>query len=148
MMKKSNLWTGIVYIVIGALCLCTVIFWDTPIDSLLCGLAGAGFCGGGVLVWKYFHWNASARKAEYAERLEQEKIEQHDELKEHLRDRSGRIAYVVGLLVIAVAEVAFYILGAFGIIEGTKIFVLFLAGYLVFQVILGLLVYRHLFKKY
>lgn len=72
----------------------------------------------------------------------------HDERKTILRDKSGRYAYIIGLIVISVSIVIFSIIGSLNIIENSKLIITYLAGFLVFQFIIGILIYNHLNKKY
>jgi hypothetical protein len=80
-MKKSNLTLGFIYLLVGAACLIAARLTETRLESLLWGFAGAGLCSGTVVIYRYFYWNAPSNRAEYAERLENERIELQDELK-------------------------------------------------------------------
>ena len=71
-----------------------------------------------------------------------------DELNEKLRDKSGRIAYLIGLLIICISEVAFSILGKAGVISDHKVIVMYLFGLLLIQIVIGNVAYRQLRKKY
>ena len=79
---------------------------------------------------------------------EQEDINLHDELNEKLRDKSGRIAYNIGLLIICISEIVFSILGKTGVITDHKIIVLYLFSLFVFQIVIGKVVYHQLRRKY
>ena len=100
-MKKSNLITGILYVLFGVVCLIVALLIETKLKSILWGFAGAGIFPGIMMICKYFYWSSPKNKERYEERLENERIEQHDELKTKIRDRAGRYAYVLGLLVIS-----------------------------------------------
>ncbi|MCX4371802.1 MAG: hypothetical protein OSJ58_08200, partial [Dysosmobacter sp.] len=82
--------------------------------------------------------------------FEEEQIELRDERKEMLRNKSGHMAYTLGLLAAAVSTSAFSILGKLGIVEesASRLLILFLAGYMVFQILAGWVLYRLLDKKY
>lgn len=147
-MKKSNLDTGLVYLFIGIVCLVMALYFEPRLESLLFGFAGAGICGGAVILWKYYYWTRPENADRYQERIENENIELHDERKTILRDKSGRYAYIIGLIVISVSIVIFSIMGNLNIIENSKLIILYLAGFLVFQYIIGILIYNHLNKKY
>ena len=84
----------------------------------------------------------------YQEKIANEKIELHDELKTKLRDKSGRYAYVTGLLAVSVSMVIFSILGQLGIINSSRLIVLYLGGYLLFQIVIGIVIFNQLLKKY
>lgn len=148
-MKKSDLWTGIAMIALGLACLVAV-FLNTLVSSLFAGLFGAFTAPGVAQVYKYLKWSSPKHHDEYQERLEQERIDLRDERKEMLRNKSGRIAYVFGLLLGAVSMTAFSFLGKLGVVEETtsRLLICFLAGYLLVQLLAGVLVYKLLETKY
>ena len=121
---------------------------DTKLDGLFFGFAGAGIIPGIMMIFKYCYWSSPKNKERYAEKLENEKIELHDELKEKLRDKSGRYAYTAGLFVIAVSMMLFAVLNSLEIVQTGNIIVLVLGGYLVFQIVIGIVIFNHLMKKY
>lgn len=96
----------------------------------------------------YFYWSSPKNKERYEERLENERIEQHDELKTKIRDRAGRYTYSLGLLVVCFSILVFGILGALEVIDNARMIVLYLGGYLLFQVIAGIVIFNKLMKKY
>lgn len=147
-MKKSYLIEGLVFLLGGLILLGVALFADTALDSLLFGFASGAVCAGMVSICRYFYWKAPANAGKYQEKLAQEKIELQDELKVKLRDRSGRYAYVLGLVVISASMAVFSILGKLEIVGGSRVIVLYLGGYLVFQIVAGSMIYRHLLKKY
>ncbi len=147
-MKKSNLFVGIAYVLFGMVCLMTVILLDTKLDGILCGLGGAGIGSGGMILYKYFYWSSPQRKKEYQEKLKQEQIELHDELKEKLRDKSGRYAYLLGMMVALIFCFVVAVLDSLEIIEHGTIVVGCLSGYLILQYVAGGMIYRYLLKKY
>ena len=100
------------------------------------------------MLWKYYYWTRPENKGKYLEKVENENIELHDERKTILRDKSGRYAYIIGLIVVSVSIVIFSILGSLNVIENHKFIVLYLAGFLIFQYITGTLIFNHLNKKY
>ena len=80
--------------------------------------------------------------------VENEKIELHDELKSKLRDKSGRHAYAIGLMTVSISIIIFYILGQLEIIDNSRLMVLYLGGYLLFQIVIGIVIFKQLLKKY
>lgn len=76
------------------------------------------------------------------------KIEMHDELKEKLRDRAGRYAYLIGLLLLSGTMVVIEILDSLKIISEGSLIILVLGGLLIFQVVAGTVIFKHLLKKY
>ena len=149
-MKKRELWFGLAMIAGGILFLLAALLLDTPLDSLFCGFFGA-FTGPGVIqVYKYVKWTKLETPDSYQRHLEEEQIELRDERKEMLRNKSGRYAYILGLLAAAAAMTVFSFLGKLGMVDeaASRLMILFLAGYMVFQIVAGWALYRLLDKKY
>lgn len=147
-MKKSNWITGILYVLFGAACLFGALVSETGLDGILWGFAGAGIGPGVLMICQYFYWSSPENKARYAARLENERIEMHDELKTMVRNQAGRYAYSLGLLVVCLSIFVFGILGALGVLVHARLLVLYLGGYLLFQVIAGVVIFNRLMKKY
>ena len=145
-MKKNNFITGIVYLLIGIGCLLTALLTSTKIEGLLCGFAGAGIASGILILCKYFYW--SKHKEAYREKLQQEQIELNDELKEKIRDKAGRYTYILGLIVIAVSIPVFVILYQLQLIRSNLVIIAFLILYLIFQYVAGIVMFKHLLKKF
>lgn len=147
-MKKSNLIVGILYLIAGIACLLAALFTESKLNSLLFGFSGAGIGPGLLMICKYFYWTSPKNRGRYQERLENERIELHDELKEKVRDKSGRYAYVLGLFVISISMVVFSVLGALEIIDYSRMIVLYLGGYMIFQIVAGIVIFNRIIKKY
>lgn len=147
-MKKSNLFTGIAYVLFGAACLWAAALTETKLDGIFWGFAGAGIFPGIMMICKFFYWSSPERREQYAEKLENERIEMHDELKNKLRNEAGRYAYNIGLLVVSFSILLFGILGALEIIDYARIIVLYLSAYLIIQVAVGIIIFNRLMKKY
>ena len=149
-MKKRELWFGLGMIAGGTLFLLAALLLDTPLDSLFCGFFGA-FTGPGVIqVYKYVKWTKLETPDSYQRHLEEEQIELRDERKEMLRNKSGRIAYNLGLLAAAVSMTVFSVLEKLGVVEEAagRLMILFLAGYMLFQILAGWALYRMLDRRY
>lgn len=147
-MKKSNLVAGIGYVLVGTVLLVIALLTETKLEGLIWGFTGATILPGISMILRYFYWSQPQNRDRYEERLENERIELHDELKNKVRDRSGRLAYLAGLLVICASMVVFSILGTLEIIACSRLIVLFLFGYLVFQLVIGCVFFYHLMGKY
>lgn len=147
-MKKNNLFIGIGYMLLGIALLFISLQFNTKLDSLLFGFSGACIGPGVMLIFKYYYWNLPKNKNKYNERIENENIELHDERKEKLRDKSGRYAYILGLVVVSLSIFAFSILGKLEIVQNSKLIIFYLGGYGIFQLIIGVIIFRHLSKKY
>ena len=147
-MKKSNLWCGAAYALLGLVFLLAGLLWETRLSSLCVGF-GAGMLSSGVVqLARYRKWTRPQNAAVYRQRLEEEQIDLRDERKEMLRDKSGRYAWLLGMALCAAAVVVFGVLGALEIVENSRLIVLCLAAYLIVQYGAGELFYRRLSKKY
>lgn len=147
-LKNNILITGIGFLFVGIILLLITLLTDSVLDDLLFGFAFATICSGIITIGKYFYWNLPKNKERYQEKIENENIEMHDELKVKLRDRSGRIAYVFGLMVISISIVIFSILGKLEMVADSRTIVLYLGGYLVFQIMVQIVFYRKMMQKY
>ena len=137
-MKKNVLWISLCYLAAGLLC---------ALAAALAEGKGAGIGAGGVLLWKYVYWSRPQNAPRYRERAQRERIEQKDERNERLRDKAGRYTYLLGLLVLALADVTFAILDATGAYE-CKGLILFSGFLLLFLYIAGIVIYRRLKAHY
>lgn len=146
--KKNNLITGLIYLIIGISCFIIQNIFETGLDSILIGLAGAGIGGGMVMLWKYYYWTRPKNQKEYEELVENRTIDLQDERKEKLRDKSGRYAYLLGLIILSISILVFSVLGSLDIIKNSQLIILYLALFLIFQYLIGIIIYRYLSKKY
>ena len=146
-MKKTQLISGIIYTLLGLALLLTAIFTNTEI-GMLYGLGGALTGPGLAMMGKYFYWSRPQNRQRYEERLDNERIEMNDELKQKLRDRSGRYAYVLGMVTVSLSIFVIGILEDLGLIGDSRPMILYLAAYLIFQVIAGIAIFNRLLKKY
>ena len=148
MMKKNYLNNGIILILVGICLVLVAALSETAVDGLLWGFAGGALGPGIARIIQHFYWSAPKNQERYREMQEQADISLHDELNEKLRDKSGRIAYLIGLLIICISEVVFSIMGKAGIISDHKVIVRYLFGLLLVQIVIGNVAYRQLRKKY
>lgn len=146
-MKKSNLWTGLIFTAIGIFLILMVLVgpWES---SLLCGFGGGALGSGVVTVLRYGYWSAPKRTEQYQERLEEERIRLHDELLEKLRDRSGRYAYILGMVVTSLSILVLGVLKEFGSLAETGPLILYLGAYTLFQWAAGIVIFYLLKKRY
>ena len=160
-MEKNYLNRGIICVLVGICFILAAVFTESALDGLLWGFAG-GALGPGIgmiimhfywspgigMIIMHFYWSLPQNAERFKEKQEQKEIEVHDELNEKLRDKSGRIAYLIGLSVICVSVVVFAILGKMGVITDYKIVVLYLYGLMVFQIAAGVAANWYLRQKY
>lgn len=146
-MKRSDLITGILFLTIGILFFAMACI-DTPLQSLCCGLAGAGMGPGIMMISKYVYWSNPDRKTNYANKLEAEKIEMHDERKEMLRGKTACFLHAYTLVVIGISCIIFQVLGKFMIIENSRIFIIYLGILFFSELLLSWWIFKKLEKKY
>ena len=146
-MKRGHLMTGIVYVAVGILLLALSSLTEGRLGSLLFAFGFAGAVPGAVMIGKYVYWTSPRNRERYAERVEQERIDLQDELKQKLSDRSGRCAYLIGLAVLSVSIVAFSVLDALGVLN-SRLLVGYLGAFMLLEVILGQVIFRRLRRKY
>ncbi|EFI41376.1 hypothetical protein [Peptoniphilus sp. oral taxon 386] len=145
-MKKSSLIYGLIYIILAGISLYVAIYFgDNKMTGIFYGLTGALGGSGIVTIIRYFYWQKNKEK--YQEKLEIEEIEQQDELKQKLRDKSGKYTYWIGMLIIALSIIVYSVLGVLNIMDAEHI-VIYLGTYLISQVFIGIIVFNHLLKKY
>lgn len=147
-MKKGYLMESIAFLAGGAVLLCVVLLTNSVLDSLLLGFASGMTAVGIANICRYFYWSAPKNAERYREKLAKEKIEIQDELKSKLRDRAGRYTYLLGLVTICISMMVFSILGKLEAVSGSRTIVLYLGGYLVFQISAWKVIYRRLLRKY
>ena len=145
-MKKSNIIYGLTCIILSGISLYIAIIFDAnKMSGVFYGLTGALGVGGIVSIAQYFYWKRHNEK--YEEKLEIERIEQQDELKQKLRDKSGRYAYLFGMFITALSIMAYSLLGVLDIMD-TEYIVIYLSIYLISQLFIGKIVFNHLLRKY
>lgn len=145
-MKRSNIIYGLTCIILSGISLYIAIIFDAnKMSGVFYGLTGALGVGGIVSIAQYFYWKRHNEK--YEEKLEIERIEQQDELKQKLRDKSGRYAYLFGMFITALSIMAYSLLGVLNIMD-TEYIVIYLSIYLISQLFIGIIVFHHLLRKY
>ena len=145
-MKRSNIIYGLTCIILSGISLYIAIIFDAnKMSGVFYGLTGALGVGGIVSIAQDFYWKRHNEK--YEEKLEIERIEQQDELKQKLRDKSGRYAYLIGMSITALSIMAYSLLGVLNIMD-TEYIVIYLSIYLISQLFIGIIVFNHLLRKY
>ncbi len=146
-MRKSNLWFGLGYLSAGILFLILYFLVEGRMQAFFGIFAGPGLASGAICLWHYFYWAKPKNRARYEQKLEQEAISLHDERKVMLRDKAGRYAYIAGLAVVFALLMIFYFLDFFRVLEGRSI-VFGLFAYLVFQYVIGIVIFQWLSKRH
>lgn len=148
LMKKSNFWSGLVFVFLGLAFLLAGLVWETRLSSLCVGFGAGMLSSGAMQLVRYRKWTRPENAEAYREKLEAEQIELRDERKAMLRDRSGRYAWLLGMVLCALSIVVFGVLGALEVVENARLLILFLAAYLIVQYGAGVYFYRRLERRY
>lgn len=104
---------------------------------------GGGIFGGLATMGRYYYWTRPGRVKRYQEKQEEEEICLKDERNEMLRDKAGRYAYILSLLVLAVSTVVFSVLHALEIGHFYGL-IMYQSALLVFLYVAGIWIYRWL----
>lgn len=144
---KNYLYLGIAYLIGGIIFLVVELNFETKSDGILYTFAMVGILYGVLSLFKYFYWSRPKNKERYKEKTEERNIELDDERKTILRDKAGRYTYNIGLTVISITVVLLTIIHSFNNIANYNLMILYLAGYMISQYIIGVLIYNNLNKK-
>ena len=147
-MKKGHLFTGIGYVLAGCALLAASLGSEGRLGSLLFGFSFAALASGVVMIGKYCYWTRPENRDRYREKLERENTELRDELNQKLSEKSSQYAYLIGLGVTAAAIVVFSLLDVLEVIRGGRLLVGYLGAFLVFEIVIGQVIYRRLRRKY
>ena len=147
-MKKNNLVISCLYVAWGIVNLLAGLLTNTKLDDIFFGMAGAGIVPGIMMIYRYFYWKSPKNSRRYQEILENEQIEQRDELKEKVRGLAARYTYLSGVLMTSFAMLVFAVLGSLDVPVDYRVTVLYLGGFLIFQGVAGVVMFKRLMKKY
>lgn len=147
-MKKSNLIKSIISLITGLSLIIPAIKLDSYLGGSLFGISGALVGFGIVGVYNYFKWSRPENREEYETKVEEANRSAKDERLIALRDKSGRYAYIFGLITMTISIWILMILRTFNIIADNKILFIFTSGYLILQFISGFVFFNYLVKKY
>lgn len=147
-MKKKDLTTAWIYLVIGVICFAALVLTDSKLDSLLIAGAAVGLLEGVVKIGNYVYWRRPENQAEYREMQESEQTEQQDELMQMLRDQAYRHAYITNLRVTMAAALICGALKLIDILAFDDKLMYALAAWVILQLILVDVIYRCLNRKY
>ena len=141
-MKKSMLYTGIGYLI----CAIALIFFgkfgpDVSYKELIIGLASGSILLGSILIYKYVHWTKPQNAPIYEAKMKEEQNNLKDERKIMLREKSGRITYIIMFVVLTILNIAFTFIGV------DKWIIITLWIVIAFKYICGVAVFYYLAKK-
>ncbi|TAN64249.1 hypothetical protein WS9_014625 [Paraclostridium sordellii 8483] len=141
-MKKDLLYVGIGYFAFGVILMLFGIFGPSfGYESFLWGMVGGCIVPGIMMISKYIYWSRPENKEEYETKLKNEEINRNDERKVMLRDKSGRITYVISLCALFIITFVFTILK----VDAFVIVTLWIL--LIFMYVCGVVVFNILSKK-
>ncbi|MBX4260387.1 hypothetical protein KTC96_22730 (plasmid) [Clostridium estertheticum] len=113
----------------------------SPNSPIIFGM-GCGFIGAAIVtLYKYVYRLNPKNKIIYEEHLKNEKINLTDERKIMLREKSGRITYIIMFVVLTILNIIFTFIGVDKWIINT------LWGVIAFKYICGVVVFYYLSKK-
>ena len=148
-MSKNNLKICIIYVFLGIiLAIYSISQVESKLNALLFGFAFALITPGLLMIIKFFYWTRPKNILRYQEKISQEKIMLHDELQVKLRDKSGRITFLFGLLISSISIFIFSILNALDIVISNRLFIIYLGLYFILQILIYLITYYKLSRKY
>lgn len=147
-MKKNKIIIGIIFLGLSILTLIFAINETTTLGSSVFGLSGAFFGFGLKSIYDYIYWSKPEREKEYKEKLEETEIVSNDERLIRLREKSGRYSYLAVLGVSSISIWIFMILEWIGIMNPNRILYLYLGGLIIFQLVIGIVIFNYLNKKY
>lgn len=144
-MKKSILYTGIGYTLLGVISLIIALLTEFKFEGILWGLCGAGIGPGITMICKYVYWSKPENKVRYNEKV---KIEMVDERKVMLRDKSGCITYRIMIAIYCILIMTFAVLAVFEyFMPFSQYAVIGLSILLIFQHICGIVIFNRLNKR-
>lgn len=147
-MKKSILYTGIGYTLLGVISLIIALLTEFKFEGILWGLCGAGIGPGITMICKYVYWLKPENKVRYNEKVKIEKIEMVDERKVMLRDKSGCITYRIMIAIYCILIMTFAVLAVFEyFMPFSQYAVIGLSILLIFQHICGIVIFNRLNKR-
>lgn len=147
-MNRNYLYTSLIFILIGGLLILFNSYFTIKLQSLLLGFGISLLIVGLVQFAKFLFYLIPTNKYKLSEKLENERIELHDELKEKVRGLAVRYTFIIELLFISLSIVCFSIFGALGLINGSRIFIIYLGFLLMFQILISYIIYHYLLRKY
>ena len=147
-MSKRKLIDGIGCIGIAVTAFLLTLHPAIQTPGRLTGLAVIYMIIGLKAVIRYFYYNSSRCREFYREKLACEAVEENDERRIRLCEKTGRYTYQFGQELLLVMIIGFVGLDAFGVLENADIFALVLAGCMVLQGIAEQVIFRYLSKKY
>lgn len=141
-MKKSVLFKGLSFTFVGLAILLFGIYGpEIPLEPIVWGLGGAGIGSGLMITFWYLYYLIPKNKDTYEAKVKEAEINMKDERKIMLRDKSGRISYVIMFFLLLAVILIFCGINADLFIIITLIMLW------IFMYLCGIIVYKILDKK-
>lgn len=132
------------WIIVGVGIILSFLFiLDSPLFGMILGFSGGIFGTTIVLFLLYCKKNEEVRKHE-----EKIAINRKDERKIMLRDKSGRYAYIISLVLLLVITTFFFILNKMEIRISIDVIISVYSALVIFEYVLGMLIFKYLAHKY
>ncbi len=138
---------GVANLTIGIILLSISIFIEFKYSSSIFGASIAIIISSIRSFYLYYKWSKDENQERFQEKLEIEEINLKDERKERNRNISGRYTYIIGLIIILISILLFIVLDILNIMKLNKILMVYLGIYLIFQYIIGVLIFNKLEKN-
>lgn len=141
-MKKSVLFKGLSFTFVGLAILLFGIYGpEIPLEPIVWGLGGAGIGSGLMITFCYIYYLIPKNKANYNVHVQETETKLKDERNIMLRDKSGRISYIIMFFLLLIVILIFC---------GMKVdlfIIITLVILLVFMYFCEIIVYKILDKK-
>ena len=147
-MSKRHLIDGIACIVIAVIAFLLTFHPAILTAGRLTSLASTYIVIGGMTVIRYFYYNSPRYRDFYREKIEYEAIEENDERRIRLREKTGWYTYQFGQEVLAFMIIGCAILDAFGLLENADTVTMTLACVMLLQGAAEQVILRYISKKY
>ncbi|MBR6275306.1 MAG: hypothetical protein IKR27_09900 [Lachnospiraceae bacterium] len=147
-MKNTNLFFGILALLAGIAALTAAFIFQGNMIGICFGIGGAGCALGIGNIISYFYWSSEKNKKRYEEILETKSIEINDELNSRIGDKAGKITGSIVFAAVCAIAILLEILEGLGLVTGSYLTVTVLCGLLVFQIIIYMVVFSAIRKKF
>lgn len=147
-MKNTNLFFGILALLAGIAALAAAFIFQGNMIGICFGIGGAGCALGLGNIISYFYWSSEKNKKRYEEILETKSIEINDELNSRIGDKAGKITGSIVFAAVCAIAILLEILEGLGLVTGSYLTVTVLCGLLVFQIIIYMVVFSAIRKKF
>lgn len=147
-MKNTNLFFGILALLAGVAALAAAFIFQGNMIGICFGIGGAGCALGLGNIISYFYWSSEKNKKRYEEILETKSIEINDELNSRIGDKAGKITGSIVFAAVCAIAILLEILEGLGLVTGSYLTVTVLCGLLVFQIIIYMVVFSAIRKKF